>query len=146
MSLKTFFANIEADASRFFDKLPAEEQALLTALKPIFTGALGTFVSTMLPVAESLVLGIATSGLPSDEKRTAAVSQLTSAAESAGLTVISGAANLVVEAAYSKLNASGALPAVASAPAPVEPAASTPAAPAAVEAPAPAAVAPSAVG
>jgi hypothetical protein len=121
MSLSTFFTTIETDVSGFFKGLPAAEQTIITDLKPIFTSALGTFWATMMPTAISIVTDLATSGKTSNEKRNAAVSQVESAASTAGLAVLSGAANLVVEAAYSKLVATGALPTATPVPAsPVE--------------------------
>ena len=110
MSLATFFTAFENDVTGFFKSLPATEQKIISEVEPLFVGDYGNFISTMLPVAIGIVTDFATSDKTSNEKRDAAEAQVVQAAETAGLSVLSGAAQLVVQAAYVKLAATGKLP------------------------------------
>lgn len=112
----SLLGTLEARAEAFWTGISAEEKALVTTLKPILTGAIGQFMQTMLPTAESIVLDLATSGKTSNEKRNEAVSQLQTAATAAGLSVASSVLNLAVEAAYNNLGERAGSPAAPVAP------------------------------
>lgn len=91
-------------------------KSLIAALLPVLKSDLSALLTELLPIAEQVVVGLATGTQSGKEKQAAAFSSITSAAENAGIQATAQAVNIAIELAVANLK-----PVAATAPAPVEP-------------------------
>ena len=89
----------------------------VTALEPIIAGDAAILLQSLLPIALTVVEGLATSGQAGKDKQSAAFASITAQAEAAGIAAGAQAVNLAIELAVANLK-----PVAATAPAPVTPA------------------------
>jgi hypothetical protein len=94
--------------------LTKASKSLIAALLPVLGSDLSALLTKLLPIAEQVVVGLATGTQSGKEKQAAAFSSITSAAENAGIQATAHAVNIAIELAVANLK-----PVAVTAPAPV---------------------------
>jgi len=72
-------------------------------LEPILAGDAATLLQSLLPIALTVVEGLATSGQSGKDKQSAAFASITAQAEAAGIQAGAQAVNLAIELAVANL-------------------------------------------
>lgn len=116
---------IKAALTNLFTHVTGLSASVWNFLEPILVGETGKLLQDLLPIAESVVLEIETTGGFPNQKRDAAFAQVQVIARTRGIDAANSVLNLAIEAAVAKLKTQH--PVAATAPAPVNP---TPVAPA----------------
>ena len=83
--------------------LTKASEALVAKLVPILESDLSALLTALLPIAEDVVIGLATSGQSGKDKQAAAFSQITSMATAAGIQATAQAVNIVIELAVANM-------------------------------------------
>jgi hypothetical protein len=78
-------------------------KSLIAALLPVLESDLSALLTELLPIAEQVVVGLATSSISGKEKQAAAFSTITSTAEAAGIQATAQAVNIAIELAVANL-------------------------------------------
>lgn len=102
-----FFAAVKATFEHLFSFLTGRGAALWNVLYPVLASEAGKALETLLPIAETIVLNLATSGQPGAEKQKIAFTQLQEAAIQAGVVAGVDVINTTVELALQNLKATG---------------------------------------
>jgi hypothetical protein len=89
--------------------------SLVAALMPVLEADLSTLLTEILPIAEQVVIGLATHSMSGKEKQQAAFAQITQMATAAGIQATTQAVNIAIELAVANLPKTAAVPAPAQA-------------------------------
>ena len=96
---------LENDIAGLFSKAKAEGETFLEAIEPIIKSDVSNLLAALIPIAMPIVQSLETTGTVSNAKRDTAVSQLTAAAESAGISAGVSVLNAAVELAVQNVKA-----------------------------------------
>lgn len=102
-----FFAAVKATLLHCLYLLTGKGKVLFSVLLPVLETAAGTALETLAPIAEEIVLSLATSGQAGDEKRKIAFTQIQTAAIQAGVSAANSVINASIELAFQNLQATG---------------------------------------
>ncbi len=105
-----FFSAIAATLLHCFQFITGRGAALWNALEPVLASETGKALETLLPIAEGIVLNLATSGQSGSEKQKIAFTQLQEAGIQAGVVAATDVLNTAVELALQNLKTTGKIP------------------------------------
>ena len=99
----SFQSTIKAEFVAVVAYITKASKALIAALLPVLQADLSTLLAAILPIAEQVVISLATSGQSGKEKQAAAFDQIKTAAIAAGIQATTQAINIAIELAVANL-------------------------------------------